>query len=157
MVTAQTVGSHRLGEAYRRVIDRIASAATRVGREPKDVTLVAVTKNASPDEIRVLVEMGQRDLGESRVQQLAQRAAMLEEFLSRRRKLAGAGPPPNRYPPPTQPRPRCGGTWSGTSNATRSSRPCRWYASSTASIPCALAEEIHQVLRCADSIGWWTS
>ncbi len=92
MVTTHSLGSHRLGEAYRQVIDRIAEATARVGREPKDVAMVAVTKNASPDEIRALVEMGHKDLGESRVQQLSQRVAVMDEFLSRRRKLAGAAP-----------------------------------------------------------------
>ncbi len=94
MVTIQSAGSHRLGQAYRQVTDRIAQAAARAGRSPKDVVLVAVTKNASPDEIRFLVDSGHGDLGESRVQQLAPRAAMLDEFLSRRRRLSGAAPKP---------------------------------------------------------------
>lgn len=52
--------------------------------------MVAVTKNASPDQIRTLVELGHTDLAENRVQQLTQRVAMLEEFLSRKRTLGGA-------------------------------------------------------------------
>lgn len=83
-----------LKDAYRRVLDNIARAAARSGRRPGDVLLVAVTKNASPDQIRTLVEMGQLDLGENRVQQLQQRVAVLDEFLARRRTLGTPGNPP---------------------------------------------------------------
>ncbi len=81
-----------LRDAYRRVCDTIADAAIRAGRRPADVIVVAVTKNASPDQIRQLVEMGHGDLGENRVQQLQQRVPQLNEFLSRKKTLAGAVP-----------------------------------------------------------------
>lgn len=75
----------QLRDAYRRVVETMARSAERSGRRAEEVVLVAVTKNASPDQIRQLVEMGHRELGESRVPQLVQRAAQLEEFLSRKR------------------------------------------------------------------------
>lgn len=87
MYATQAGGSRQLRDAYELVSQRIAHAATRCGRQPKDVLMVAVTKYAGLDEIRTLVELGQVDLGESRVQQLAQRAAALSEFLQRRRTL----------------------------------------------------------------------
>ncbi len=109
MATTQTVGSRqikgpkKLRDAYREVIGRIAEAAVRSGRQPDQVLCVAVTKTASPDQIRSLVEMGHIDLGESRVQQLTQRAASIEEFLSRKRTLSGAATkpasPPDALPP----------------------------------------------------------
>lgn len=80
-----------LHEAYPRVCDRIAEAASRSGRSADAVKLIAVTKYASPDQIRSIVSMGQEDLGESRVQQLQQRVAMLDEFLDRRRRLGAMG------------------------------------------------------------------
>ncbi|MCE9589156.1 MAG: YggS family pyridoxal phosphate-dependent enzyme [Planctomycetes bacterium] len=80
-------GPSQLRDAYRKVMDNIARAATKSGRRPTDVMLVAVTKNASPDQIRTIVELGQIDLGENRVQHLQQRVAVLEEFLSRRRTM----------------------------------------------------------------------
>lgn len=86
----QTPAGNRLRDAYRRVNDQIAEAAERSGRRREDVVLVAVTKNASPDQIRAIVEMGQVDLGENRVQHLAQRVAQMEEFLSRKRTLGSA-------------------------------------------------------------------
>jgi pyridoxal phosphate enzyme (YggS family) len=62
------------------VRERIAVAASRSGREPAGVTLVAVTKYASSASIAALVDAGCLDLGESRPQQLWQRAA---EFADR--------------------------------------------------------------------------
>ena len=51
------------------VLDAIASAATLARREPDDVVLVAVSKGRSADEIEALIEVGQCDFGESRVQE----------------------------------------------------------------------------------------
>lgn len=53
---------------------RISNAADRVNRLPEAVRLVAVTKYAKPEWVRELVHLGMTDLGESRPQQLAQRA-----------------------------------------------------------------------------------
>jgi pyridoxal phosphate enzyme (YggS family) len=92
MPTEGLIGPTQLKDAYRRVRDRIHAAAERSGRRASDVQMVAVTKYAGPDQIRTLVEMGHAELGESKVQQLAQRVAMLEEFLGRKKTLAGAAP-----------------------------------------------------------------
>ena len=67
----------RIAENLGRVRARIADAAARAGREAGAVRLVAVTKYVGPPEIRALVEAGCRDLGESRPQQLWERAAEL--------------------------------------------------------------------------------
>lgn len=50
--------------------------------------LVAVTKNAEPEDIRRLMSLGHEDFGENRVQQLGQRAAMADEWLERVRVLS---------------------------------------------------------------------
>ncbi len=60
------------------VRDRIADAARRSGRTPDAVRLVAVTKTVPVETIRILLEAGQRDLGENRAQQLRDRAAELQ-------------------------------------------------------------------------------
>ena len=73
-----------LAEKLDELKDRIAKAATRAKREPGEVTLVAVTKTAAPEQIREAVQLGVADLGESRVQVLTQRAGQLDEFLKRR-------------------------------------------------------------------------
>ncbi|MEM1109032.1 MAG: YggS family pyridoxal phosphate-dependent enzyme [Planctomycetota bacterium] len=77
-------------DAFLSVNDRIADAAAKSGRRREDILMVAVTKYASPDQIRHIVELGQADLGENRVQQLTQRVPQLTEFLSRKKTLAGA-------------------------------------------------------------------
>jgi len=82
----------RLLDNLRRVQDRIASAAQRSGRAPDQVTLVAVTKTVELDTIRQLLDLGVRDIGESRVQELAKRAGMIHEYLQRR--VAWATQPP---------------------------------------------------------------
>jgi len=92
MVTDRIVTPTELRDVYHNVCDRITTAAERSGRRSGDVLMVAVTKNASPDQIRLLVEMGHADLGESRVQQLAQRAPQMSEFLARKKTLARAVP-----------------------------------------------------------------
>src|SRR3546814_4020568 len=48
---------------------RIANAATVVGRDPADVTLIAVSKTHGPEAITPLIAAGQRVFGENRVQE----------------------------------------------------------------------------------------
>jgi pyridoxal phosphate enzyme (YggS family) len=67
----------RIADNLAAVRQRIADAARRCGREPDAVRLVAVTKYASLEGVRSLVEAGCHDLGESRPQQLWQRAEAL--------------------------------------------------------------------------------
>jgi pyridoxal phosphate enzyme (YggS family) len=60
-----TDASARLSE----VKARIADAARRAGRDPAEVTLIAVSKTFDADAVRPVVEAGQRDFGENRVQE----------------------------------------------------------------------------------------
>jgi pyridoxal phosphate enzyme (YggS family) len=57
----------------------IADAARVARREPDDVTLVAVSKNRSADEIEALIAAGQRHFGENRVQEAASKWPALRE------------------------------------------------------------------------------
>jgi len=82
----------KIAENLKRVKDNIAEACMRSKREPAEVRIVAVTKTVEVDTIRTLLEMGHADIGESRVQELMQRQAMIEEYINRRRELCGAGP-----------------------------------------------------------------
>jgi len=72
-----TTVTSQIDENLQSVRQRIAAACARCGRSAEDVQLVAVTKYAEPAWVRALLELGVRDLGESRPQQLVQRA---EEF-----------------------------------------------------------------------------
>ncbi len=83
-----------LQDRYALVCDRVARATERAGRRREDAILVAVTKTAEPEQIRELIGLGHRDFGESRVQQLIQRAAMVDEYLARLRVSPGTRRPP---------------------------------------------------------------
>jgi pyridoxal phosphate enzyme (YggS family) len=67
----------RIRENVAKVRGHMAEAAARAGRRAEDVQLVAVTKYVGVDEIRALAAAGCTDLGESRPQQLWDRAAEL--------------------------------------------------------------------------------
>jgi pyridoxal phosphate enzyme (YggS family) len=52
-----------------RIVEAIGSAAKLAQRDARDVRLIAVSKGRTAEEIEPLVEAGQRDFGESRVQE----------------------------------------------------------------------------------------
>ena len=56
-------------ERRQRVLDEIAKAAKVAKRDPKEVRLVAVSKGRTVAEIEPLIDAGQRDFGENRVQE----------------------------------------------------------------------------------------
>jgi PLP dependent protein len=58
-------------ERLQHVRERIARAARASGRDPKAIQLIAVSKTRSADAIEALIAAGQRDFGESRVQEAA--------------------------------------------------------------------------------------
>jgi len=65
-------------ERLAKVRDGIASAAKLAGREPAEIQLIAVSKGRAAEEIEPLIAAGQRDFGESRVQEaLAKWPALL--------------------------------------------------------------------------------
>src|SRR4051794_27230253 len=57
------------GDRRARILDAIAAAAKVARRDPVDVQLIAVSKGRAAEEIEALIEAGQRDFGESRVQE----------------------------------------------------------------------------------------
>lgn len=72
--------AHSIRRNLAEVRGRIADAARRSGRAAEEVRLVAVTKFVGEAEIRVLVEAGCETLGESRPQQLWEKAAALADL-----------------------------------------------------------------------------
>ena len=57
--------------------ERIRRACDRVGRRRESVRLIAVTKTHPVDTIQALIDLGVRDIGESRVQELEHKAPLL--------------------------------------------------------------------------------
>lgn len=71
------------GAAQRRakILERIARAAALARRDPADVQLIAVSKTRSAEEIEALIGSGQREFGESRVQEaMAKWPPILERY-----------------------------------------------------------------------------
>ena len=73
---------------YQAVLKRVAAAAERSGRSASDVVVVLVSKYGTIEQIRELVDAGHLHFGESRAQQLEQRAAQISEWLERRKEIA---------------------------------------------------------------------
>lgn len=84
------VTRNRIEKNLSRIRENIAAACARRGRDAGGVSIVAVTKSADLESVRNAVDAGLTDLGESRVQQVADRAAELDRMLQRRR----TSPPP---------------------------------------------------------------
>ncbi len=60
-------------ENISQVFKRISRSAMRVGREPQDIMLVAVTKTVPPERVMEAIEAGLRIFGENRVQEARQK------------------------------------------------------------------------------------
>lgn len=56
-------------ENYARIQEAVNAAAVRSGRNPKEITLMAVTKTVPPELVNCAVDCGIRLLGENRVQE----------------------------------------------------------------------------------------
>jgi len=59
--------------------DRIAEAASRAGRSPDDIRIVAAAKNQSFDRVREAIECGIRIFGHNYVQEAAQQVALMSD------------------------------------------------------------------------------
>jgi pyridoxal phosphate enzyme (YggS family) len=57
---------------------RVAAAAVRAGRDPGGIKIVAVTKTVAPERIKAAFQCGITDFGENRVQELVQKADILD-------------------------------------------------------------------------------
>lgn len=66
------------------VRQQIRTAARAAGRDPAEVTLVAVSKGQPPEAIRAAYEAGQRDFGENYVQEWQGKAQALADLVDLR-------------------------------------------------------------------------
>ena len=66
-----------VSENFKIVIDRIAAAAKRAGRDPSDVRLVVVTKTVTIGNIQEVVSAGAQVLGENRVQEAKEKIELV--------------------------------------------------------------------------------
>jgi len=72
---------NKIAERIKRVNERINSACGRAGRDPKEIQLVIVTKSATIEDIKQVIQLGYIHLGENRAQQLRKVHSQVTEFL----------------------------------------------------------------------------
>ncbi|HOT72733.1 MAG TPA: YggS family pyridoxal phosphate-dependent enzyme [Anaerohalosphaeraceae bacterium] len=70
-----------IAERIQTIQENIAAACRRCGREPDQIQIVVVTKNASLAAIQEVIRLGCTDLGENRVQHLKPIADEIDAFL----------------------------------------------------------------------------
>jgi hypothetical protein len=68
--------------------ERIARAAARAGRDPREIAVVAVTKGFGPDAVVAAVAAGISDVGENRVQEARAKKPLALELLAQEPGLA---------------------------------------------------------------------
>jgi pyridoxal phosphate enzyme (YggS family) len=66
-----------LAEAHRAVVERIGRAARAAGRDPAEITLLAVSKTWPAADVAALAALGQREFAENKVQELVGKAEEL--------------------------------------------------------------------------------
>ncbi|HCC00711.1 MAG TPA: YggS family pyridoxal phosphate-dependent enzyme [Ruminococcaceae bacterium] len=66
----ETARAKEIAENLAEVQERIAQAARVSGRDPKDITLVSVTKTKPASDINIALHCGTQIIGENRVQEL---------------------------------------------------------------------------------------
>ena len=69
-----------LADRLHRVRERIDAACAAAGRDPAELTLIAITKTRPASDVRLLYELGQRDFGENRDQEAAPKAAQCADL-----------------------------------------------------------------------------
>jgi pyridoxal phosphate enzyme (YggS family) len=81
--------THDFGAALNRVRERIERACARAGRDPGEVALIAVSKAHPEEAVRAAYAAGLRVFGENYAQELARKAAALEDLRDVRWRFIG--------------------------------------------------------------------
>jgi pyridoxal phosphate enzyme (YggS family) len=63
-----------IAENYKLVYDRVAEAAVKAGRDPSEITMIAVTKTHPAETVEEAIAAGVTDVGENRVQEFLEKA-----------------------------------------------------------------------------------
>lgn len=89
LVMRSVDGLSRIKENLHQVRERIAAAAVRVGRDPAEVTLVAVTKSQPPELVVAGYRLGLRDFGENRVPEALEKMPRVADLLAAEQPAVG--------------------------------------------------------------------
>jgi len=65
-------------ENLNKVLENIEKAAKVSGRSPEDITLIGVSKTIAPENIQTLVDLGVKNLGENKVQELVSKMPVIK-------------------------------------------------------------------------------
>ena len=84
-----------LAERITAIQARIAAAAQRAGRDPAEITLVAVSKMHPAEMVVAAYQAGLRVFGENRVEEAAPKAAAVAALLNVRRRSSVVRRPPS--------------------------------------------------------------
>ena len=68
-----------IAERYRKVLGEIADAADLAGRDPREITTIAVSKTVGPAEIAQAVAAGIQDFGENRAHDFTAKQALFPQ------------------------------------------------------------------------------
>ena len=68
-----------LEENFRKVRERVEAACGRAGRDPGEITIVAVSKSQSPEAVQAAAGLGQLIFGENRVQEAKAKIPLCSE------------------------------------------------------------------------------
>ena len=88
-----------------KIKEQIGNICSRINRDPRDITIVAVAKDRPADEIREVLEAGITDIGENRVQEAVLKYKELanprtcEPANLRTCELGNSGPVPSSFEP----------------------------------------------------------
>jgi pyridoxal phosphate enzyme (YggS family) len=80
------VSAQEIADAVAEARRRVAVAAQRVGRDPADVTLVAVTKTFTAETVIDAVLAGLTDIGENRIQEAVPKITAVNQWAARERR-----------------------------------------------------------------------
>lgn len=69
MTEMSEIGGIKVAERFAKVKARVAAAAEECGRNPEEVTLIAISKTHPASVVKELIDLGATDLGENRVQE----------------------------------------------------------------------------------------
>lgn len=69
-----------IAENYRTISDQIQFACGRVGRDPREITLIAVSKTFSAENIREAHAAGIRNFGENKVQEAGEKFSQVADL-----------------------------------------------------------------------------
>ena len=71
---------NKLSEKLKNVQETISRACARAGRSPADVKCIVVTKSATIEAVKQVIDLGYLDLGENHVQQLKKVTSHIKEL-----------------------------------------------------------------------------